>query len=372
MTIYRSFVGLDVHVRTIVGCAIDVDTGEVLRRRFGYDLAEVVFWVASLPGPTQVTYEAGPTGFGLYRRLIESGIWCVVAAPSKLQRPSGDRVKTDQRDAFHLARLLKLDEIVAVTVPSIEEETSRDLVRTREDTRQDLMASRHRLSKLLLMHGFVDDDGEAWTRKHDRWLRQHRDGDLAFQTRWRCCVGQSADTCWWTHTRGHARYHHGMRRTNFPLPTSWDRKGLAAAGFEGFVPLVGLVMKEVTPEKGIYAVLRPNSDAPYTLLEHSPLDRYTLEDLERRWIPGAPIVYIGKAGSPTSKGGLKSRLNPFGRKARSHSGGRSIWQLDDVDQLLICWIKTPGMDPQDVERDYLDEFARVHLAQPFANVDGRK
>jgi hypothetical protein len=162
-----------------------------------------------------------------------------------------------------------------------------------------------------------------------------------------------------------------MRRTNFPLPTSWDRIGLAAVGFEGFVPLVRLAMKTVTPEKGIYVVLRPNADAPYTLMDHSPLDRYPLEELERRWILGAPVVYIGKAGTPTSKGGLKTRLSPFSRKARGHSGGRSIWQLDGSDQLLVCWVKTLGLNSRHVEEDYLDEFARVHLGQPFANVHGR-
>ncbi len=182
MATYRNFIGLDVHARSVVGCAIDIETGEVLHRRFGYDLAEVVAWIASLPGPCKATYEAGPTGFGLFRLLTESGIDCVVAAPSKLQRPSGDRVKTDARDALHLARLLKLEEIVAVHVPSVQEETARDLVRSREDVRQDLMGARHRLSKLLLRHGFVYPDGDAWTRKHDAWLRQHRTGDLAFTT----------------------------------------------------------------------------------------------------------------------------------------------------------------------------------------------
>lgn len=182
MTQYRSFVGLDVHARTIVGSALDVDTGEVTRHRFGYDLSEVVAWTRSLPGPQIATYEAGPTGFGLYRQLLASGTACVVAAPSKLQRPSGDRVKTDARDAFHLMRLLHLDEITAVKVPTVEEETARDLVRSREDTRQDLMGARHRLAKLLLRHGFVYDDGAAWTQKHDQWLRAHRTGDLAFLT----------------------------------------------------------------------------------------------------------------------------------------------------------------------------------------------
>ena len=93
----------------------------------------------------------------------------------------GDRVKTDARDAFHLARLLKLDEVVAVHVPSVVEESARDLVRSREDTRQELMGTRHRLSKLLLRHGFVYCDGQAWTQKHDLWLRRHRPEDPVLQ-----------------------------------------------------------------------------------------------------------------------------------------------------------------------------------------------
>jgi len=64
------------------------------------------------------TYEAGPTGFDLYRALTAAGVRCVVAAPSKLQKPSGERVKTDAKDAVHLVRLLRLDEITAVAVPS--------------------------------------------------------------------------------------------------------------------------------------------------------------------------------------------------------------------------------------------------------------
>ena len=99
-----------------------------------------------------MTYEAGPTGFGLYRTLTAAGIRCVVAAPSKLQRPSGDRVKTDAKDAIQLARLLRMDEIAAVAIPSVDQEAARDLVRAREDCRGDLMRARHRLSKLLLRH----------------------------------------------------------------------------------------------------------------------------------------------------------------------------------------------------------------------------
>jgi transposase len=123
-----------------------------------------------------VTYEAGPTGFGLARAFDAAGVRCVVAAPSKLQRPSGDRVKTDARDALHLAKLLRLDEITAVVVPSESQEAARDLVRAREDARGDLMRARHRLSKLLLRQGIVYSGGQAWTGAHDAWLRrQHFD-----------------------------------------------------------------------------------------------------------------------------------------------------------------------------------------------------
>jgi transposase len=143
----------------------------LFERRLTPDHGDIAGWVRSLPGPVAVTYEAGPTGFGLARFLTGQGITCLVAAPSKLQRPSGDRVKTDVRDARHLARLLHLGEIVAVTVPSVEREAARDLVRAREDVRGDLMAARHRLSKLLLRQGIVYRGGKAWTANHDRWLQ---------------------------------------------------------------------------------------------------------------------------------------------------------------------------------------------------------
>jgi len=163
-----------VHARSVVACGLDGQTGRLFERRLCPDHAEIISWVRSLPGPVAVTYEAGPTGFGLARFLTAEGIACQVAAPSMLQRPVGDRVKTDVRDARHLARLLHLGEITAVAVPSVEQEAARDLVRAREDVRGDLMAARHRLSKLLLRHGIVYYGGQPWTGRHDLWLRAQR------------------------------------------------------------------------------------------------------------------------------------------------------------------------------------------------------
>jgi transposase len=170
----RTSVGLDVHARSVVAAAIDCVTGELIQSRLTPSHKHVRSWLPGLPGPVAVAYEAGPTGFGLARALAAAGIRCEVVAPSKLQRPSGDRVKTDARDAVHLARLLRLDEFTAVAVPTVDQENARDLVRAREDARGDLMRARHRLSKLLLRQGIVYSGGQAWTGAHDMWLRRQR------------------------------------------------------------------------------------------------------------------------------------------------------------------------------------------------------
>lgn len=177
----RTSLGLDVHARSVLAAAIDTSTGEVIERRLSPKSELVVEFVNELAGehgPIRVTYEAGPTGFGLARALHEAGHACQVAAPSKLLRPTGDRVKTDARDAMLLARLARNDDITAVTIPTVEQESARDLVRARDDARMTLMSARHRLSKLLLRHGHVYDGGDAWTGKHDAWLRRIRKDHL--------------------------------------------------------------------------------------------------------------------------------------------------------------------------------------------------
>jgi transposase len=165
----RTSVGLDVHARSVVAGVLDSATGQLWSQRLPAATPAVVSWVGSLPGPVAVAYEAGPTGFGLARALQAAGMRCVVVAPSKLERPPGDRVKTDRRDAERLARLLHIGELPGVRVPTEAEEGTRDLVRAREDARADLMRARHRLSKLLLRHGLVFE-GAAWTQAHQRWL----------------------------------------------------------------------------------------------------------------------------------------------------------------------------------------------------------
>ena len=166
----RTLVGLDVHATRIVAAVLDAETGELRFFTLGGDVMEAAGLCAGLRRPVRVAYEAGPTGYGLARELARRGVECVVAAPSKIPRASGDRVKTDRRDAELLVRLLLAGKLHPVRVPGPEEEALRDLVRAREAVRVDLMRCRHRLSKLLLRHGIRFDDGPAWTQRHRDWL----------------------------------------------------------------------------------------------------------------------------------------------------------------------------------------------------------
>jgi len=170
-----TFVGLDVHARSVVAGLIDEATGELRVKRVAHRTEELVSWLGDLEGPVRVAYEAGPTGFGLARACAAAGIACLVAAPSLIARsPAGRGRKSDASDAEQLARLLRVGELTPVRVPDPLEEAARDLVRAREDARADLMRTRHRLSKLLLRHGLVYESGRAWTGAHQAWLRRQR------------------------------------------------------------------------------------------------------------------------------------------------------------------------------------------------------
>jgi len=165
-----TWVGLDVHARSTQAAAFDVLSGELTWRRLPGDTEAVVAWLARLPRPVRACYEAGPTGFVLARAAREAGIAVEVVAPSKIARSSGERVKTDGRDAELLLRLSMAGQLRPVRSPSEAEEAARELVRLREQLRQDLLRARHRVTKLLLRHGRVwERAGNTWTYDHRRW-----------------------------------------------------------------------------------------------------------------------------------------------------------------------------------------------------------
>lgn len=164
-------VGLDVHARSVRLAALRAD--ELLEERtLPYDEEAVERVLRRWPA-VRCCYEAGPTGFGLYRYLVERGIDCRVVAPGLVPQRPGDRVKTDSRDARKLARLLAGGLLEPIHVPSRELEAARDLVRTREDARLDRMRDRHRLSKFCLRHGRTLPTS-SWTIVRRKWLGEQR------------------------------------------------------------------------------------------------------------------------------------------------------------------------------------------------------
>ena len=146
----HTFIGPDVHARSVAAGVLGGESGEVRSRSAPARTAELVPWLRARGESISVAYEAGPTGFGLARACAAAQIPCLVATPAKIARAFGQRVKTARRDAMQLAKVLRLEELTPVRVPSVMEEGARDLVRAREDARGDLMRARHRLSKRLL------------------------------------------------------------------------------------------------------------------------------------------------------------------------------------------------------------------------------
>jgi len=168
------FVGLDVHKATIavavarMGWGEPEDFGTVVNRP-----EAVRKLVRRLGEPEELVlcYEAGPCGYGLYRQLTRLGATCMVVAPSLVPKKPGERVKTDRRDARKLTRLLRAGELTPVWVPDEDHEALRDLVRAREDAKEDRQRKRHQLGKFLLRLGLYPPAGvRVWTVKHRRWL----------------------------------------------------------------------------------------------------------------------------------------------------------------------------------------------------------
>ena len=174
------WVGLDVHARESTIAVFDQTTGEVVTRRVVGRPHELLPVLREIPRPARMVYEAGPTGYGLARRARAAGLELGVCAPSKTERPPADRIKTDKRDAIHLARLLAAGQLTLVTIPSVEREQLRDLVRCREDIRIDLQRARHRLGNFLLRREiYCEGPAEAWTLKYRSWLTSVRFADHA-------------------------------------------------------------------------------------------------------------------------------------------------------------------------------------------------
>ena len=169
-----TIIAFDQHAATTVAAVLLPNHRSPALHALTSDSSTIVRFVERVRRQGTVTccYEAGPCGFELQRALTAREIPCAVIAPALIPRRPGDRIKTDRRDAGHLAILYRAGALTAIHIPTDQEEAARDLLRCREDIRADLLRARHRLSKFLLRHGRrFTATKKAWTRAHDAWLR---------------------------------------------------------------------------------------------------------------------------------------------------------------------------------------------------------
>ena len=173
----KFFVGLDVHKDSTSVAACDASREPA---RFvgtvGSDVRQLlkVLAKAGEPGQISVVYEAGPTGYGLYRELRRRGYHCEIAAPSLIPRRAGDRIKNDRRDCARLAELWRAGELKPIWVPDEAHEGVRDLCRAREDAVQMRLKARQQLKAFLLRHDRRYSGKTSWTKTHERWIAEQQ------------------------------------------------------------------------------------------------------------------------------------------------------------------------------------------------------
>ena len=177
-------IGLDVHKETIAVAALRPGSGECDERVIANTPAALCKLFSRYPDRTalRACYEAGPTGYDTWRLLDSLGVPCEVIAPSLIPRRAGAHVKTDRTDARNLARLHRAGELTAVRVPTPAEEALRDLVRAREDLKDDRRVARQRVKSFLLRYGKRQPTGSGrWGVRYELWLQALRFEEPAAQ-----------------------------------------------------------------------------------------------------------------------------------------------------------------------------------------------
>lgn len=172
-----TIVGLDVHKATIVAAVLPPGSEratETVTIENHPKIVEKLVRRLAAKGPVEFVYEAGPCGYDTQRQISAMGYQCAVIAPALTPVRPGDRVKTDRRDAEKLAHYQRCGELTEIRIPTVKEESARDLLRAREDALEDRLCARQRLLKFLLRQGRVFRETKSWAVAHRLWLKKQK------------------------------------------------------------------------------------------------------------------------------------------------------------------------------------------------------
>jgi transposase len=173
----KFFVGLDAHKdsTSVAACEVGREPARFVGT-IGPDVRGLIKLLAKAGDPAQISvvYEAGPTGYGLYRELCRRGYRCEIVAPSLIPRRTGDRIKNDRRDCLRLAELSRAGELKPIWVPDQAHEAMRNLWRAREDAVNMRLKARQQMKAFLLRQARRYPGKTSWTKSHERWIADQR------------------------------------------------------------------------------------------------------------------------------------------------------------------------------------------------------
>ena len=239
----KGYIGLDVHkAQIVIGVAKCGDGDAVVYGKCSADIRVFVKALRKLlrkyeweKEEVRICYEAGPCGFPLARHLLRMGYAVDVIAPSLIPVKSGDRVKTDKRDAKKLARLLRSGDLTAIHIPDESDEVMRDLCRARTDAVDARTRTKQRLGAFLLRNGHHYTGRSNWTEAHHRYLREL----VLVDPIQKLILEEYVQSLDGTSSRVEALEEHMRIRLE-----GWNRRGLVEAlqGLRGFQMVASMVV----------------------------------------------------------------------------------------------------------------------------------
>lgn len=159
-----------------------------------------------------------------------------------------------------------------------------------------------------------------------------------------------------------------------------NRSTLEKLNFTGYFPIEQLRknIQLIPDQPGVYVLITPNPSQKRFLEKGSggyfkgKEPNISLFALEKEWVQGAEIVYIGKAGGSSSKSTLRKRLKQYfdfgAGKVVGHYGGRLVWQLAESESLIVAWLPCLNIESSTLESNLINEFKNAWGQRPFANL----